>query len=459
MKNALKMVLVAAVAVLFAGAPSWAEVELAPEDGFLDSLTFSGEVTLFSRYTENPLFGGEDNPSTGYGYTPDKVYGEVYTTLGLTGEKRTAAGVFSAQVAPYYIQTMGQDFFGFMDHGTSNYYEWAGYDGNVDNYGLDQAWVKWGDILNSNMDLTVGRQNIQLEKQFIMGIAREPAAGVWICNPKSFSFGLRLDGDWGPVNGTLFWARSDKYRDALEDDVKTYGLNLHYDFSETAFIYGGVFVKDEPAVGSGSSTLLDGAENDTTTYDLGGEISFGPLQLEGELALQTGDVKDNSGKDYDRESMAYWASATYWFPVKWNPYFKVMQLNFSGDGNDGDAEVNGYDSMFSGASSWNHFFVGEMVGEAHLVNTNKRNLILEAGFSPVETLAVSLMYIQHTLNDNGAGPDDWGDEVNLFFDWFATDNIFVHWGVGMAMPGDAAIAKYGNDKDAVFGQCQVSYYF
>ncbi|MCG8531320.1 MAG: alginate export family protein, partial [Desulfovibrionales bacterium] len=316
-------------------------------------------------------------------------------------------------------------------------------------------WVKWSDMLGSAMDLTLGRQNIQLEKQFIMGIAREPGPGVWLCNPKSFSFGARLDGNFGPLTTTAFWARSDKYRDALEDDVKTYGLNLHYDFSETASIYGGVFMKDEPKAGD---TLLDKFENDTTTYDLGGEIAFGALQLEGELALQTGDVTDKAGKEYDRESMAYWASATYWFPAKYSPYLRLMHQNFSGDGNAADGKVKGYDSMFSGASSWNHFFVGEMVGEAQLTNTNKQNWIVEAGFSPVETLSVSLMYIQHTLNE-GAGPDDWADEVNLFFDWFATDNIFVHWGMGMAMPGDAAVATYGDDDNAGFTQCQISYYF
>ncbi len=458
MKKHMTLALCSVAAALMLVLPCWAEVELVSENSWLDSMTLGGEVSLFSRYTENPIYGGEDNPVTGYGYTPDKIYGEVFGTLRVTGEKRTDVGTFTVQVAPYYTQTIGEDFYGFMDNGESNYYGWAGYDRDVDTYGLDQAWIKWSDILDASMDLTLGRQTIQLEKQFIMGIAREPTAGVWLCNPKSFSHGARLDGGWGPVNATVFWAQADKYRDALEKDVRTWGLDVHYDVTQTAFIYGGVFQKDEPGVGSGSSTLLDQYENDTTTYDLGGEISFGPVQLEAELALQTGDVTDGAGKTYDRDSMAYWASATYWFPAKMAPYVRVMHLNFSGDGNAADNTIEGYDSMFSGFSSWNRFFVGEMVGEAQLVNTNKQNLVIEAGFSPVETLSVSLMYIKHTLND-AAGSDDWADEVNLFMDWFVNDNVFVHTGVGVALAGDAAKAQYGNDKDAGFAQAQLAYYF
>ena len=77
------------------------------------------------------------------------------------------------------------------------------------------------------------------------------------------------------------------------------------------------------------------------------------------LAFQKGDIKDKNGRVFDLDSHACWAAATYHTNLAMYPYFRLMYQNFSGD----DSGPEGYDSLHSGFTSWNRFFVGEMVGE------------------------------------------------------------------------------------------------
>ncbi len=434
------------LALLFLGvccaAPASADIEFGKIGEAFDSFTIGGEIDLFYRYDSNPWFGSKaawDDDTTSYG--------EIFSRLRVTAAKNIGWTTLSGQLAGYFADTIGKDFYGLYD--------------NEQQTGLDQAWLKFAKIGGTPVDLTLGRQDIKLEKWFVIADGEDQGAANWLYYHSSFPFAARLDGEFGAFKGTLFYAMAGDYvkdwtdlasRDYdPEDNVSVYGVNLHYDFTENMFVYGGVFQKnedDEP------DSML---ENDTLTYDLGFDVTFAGLQLEAEGTLQRGDT-GMSG--VDRDAYAYFGSATYRFDVAMAPYLRAMYVFFSGDDPD-TRDWEEYDPMFFDFQSWNRWIIGELVGEAQLPNQNKKNLILEAGFSPIEPMVASLMYIQHRLDDeNSAGlsSDDWADEWNLFVDYPISDNLFASLGLGYVTPGDAAEEALGDD-DAFFTQLFLNFSF
>lgn len=418
-------------------------------------LDVSGKLSIFSRYTNNPYFGGED---AYLGYTPDKVYEEIAATIAVTGRRETDFGLVTGQLGIYLAKTLGDDFYGLMRNNTNSAYEAAGYDSEAKEVLLNQAWLKLSSAFHTNFDITVGRQDIALEKGFIVWGNPRLETAAWTNFQQSFPFAVRVDHKIGGLSTTALWAQAERYnKSGFEDDVQLYGINMHYDLNENTYFYGSIFKKDEPTLGETSSDI-DEQENDTLSYSLGVDAKVGQFQIEFEGAYQTGDVKTASAQ-YDRDSYAYWSALTYNIPVKFNPFIRASYFYFSGEDTDSN-DIEAYDPMFSGFSGWNKFFIGEFVGENQLENTNKKVMMAEVGFSPTESLLLTLMYINQNLaEDNSQGNKRWADEINLIADYFLTENIYVHGGVGYAMAADAAEDAYGADDDGTFAQMQVVFNF
>jgi hypothetical protein len=430
---------------MFSVAPVSADVEIGKLSEVFDSFTLGGDVNVFYRYDSNPWFGS----GTAWG-DKSTSYGETFSRLRVTGSKDIGWATLTGQVAPYYAETVGKDVYGLYD--------------DEQKIGIDQAWIKFGKIGGTPMDLTLGRQEIKIEKWFVVGDGGDQGAANWLYFHSSFPFAAKLDGDFGAFKSSLFYAEAGDYvKDwtdltsrgfVPENGVNLTGLNLHYDISKKIYLYGGIFQKGEDVVSG--STL----ESDTLTYDIGFDVTFGGLQLEGEYALQTGETGTTN---VDRDANAYFASATYRFDTQLAPYLRAMYVSFSGD-DPGTTDYEEYDPMFFDFVSWNRWIIGELVGEAQLPNQNKKDLIVEAGFSPVAPMTISLMYIQHRFDENDTtffgslASDDWADEWNLFVDWPVGDHLFASACLGYISPGDAAVEALGND-DAFFSQLFLSFYF
>jgi hypothetical protein len=424
-----------------------AEVEIEKLSEVFDKFTVGGEVNVFYRYDQNPRFGAEvwDDKNTSYG--------ETFSRIRFTAEKEIGFGTLTGQLAPYYAETIGRDVYGLVEN-----------EGKV---GLDQAWIKFSQMFGSPLDLTVGRQDIKIEKWFVVGDGADQGVANWLYLHSSFPLAARLDGEFGPLKTTLFWAQAGDYvkyfwdpaidedTAPVENNVQLYGLNLHWDITENIFIYGGLYQKDEEPADSGGL----GTEHDTLVYDIGFDATFGGLQLEGEMALQRG-----SAGDRDRNALGYFGAATYTFPIDLKPYVRGTFIHFSGDDNPGEGDLKEYDPMFFDFKAWNRWIVGELVGETQLPNSNKEALIAEIGFTPVEPVTIALMYIQHRLVEKNflGGPvdsTDWADEINLMFDIPIGDHLFVNTTLGYVMPGDAAKEVFGNDENAFFAHVWLNFYF
>lgn len=437
------------IVITFMAQPIYADVEVQELSKVFDKFTVGGEVNLFYRYDSNPWFGSVINPN--FSNDTDASYGETFSRVRFTATKSVGWAELSGQFAPYFAETIGQDFYGVYD--------------NEDNIGIDQAWLKFGKLWGSPINLTLGRQDIKVEKWFIMGDGEDQGAANWLYFHSSFPFAAKLDGDFGALKGSLFYAQADDYVKDWEDlfvggaesDVSVTGLTLHYDINEKMFIYGGLFMKDEESEADGGV----GNEDDTTAFDIGFDVTFAGLQLEGEYVHETGD----SGIDgnIDRDADGFFVSGTYRFGTKMEPYVRAMMVSFSGDDPNSSDNEN-YDPMFFDFMTWNRWIIGELVGEAQLPNTNKNDLIFEAGFSPFAPMTVSLMYIKHELDEKAAcvyAPvnfDEWANEWNLFIDWPVGDHLFTSTAIGYVQPNDAAKSLFGTD-DAFFAQLFLNYSF
>jgi hypothetical protein len=441
------LVLVMVVVCACFSAPALADVEIGKLDEAFDAFTIGGEINVYYRYDSNPWFGsktawGEDSTN----------YGETFSRIRFTATKDLGWSQLSGQLAPFYAETVGKDFYAVYD--------------NQQEIGIDQAWLKFAKIAGSTLDLTVGRQDIAIEKLFVVAGGEDQGTANWLYLHNSFPLAARLDGEYGALKGSLFYAEvgdyvkdwTDLFAGGVENDINLTGLNLHYDLNEKIFFYSGVFYKNEAPASEGGV----GNEDDTTAFDVGLDVTLFGLQLEGEYVKQTGD--SGVSGDIDRDANAYFASATYRFNIPLAPYLRAMYISFSGD--DPDTNDNEeYDPMFIGFRDWNRWIIGELVGEAHLPNSNKNDFILEAGFSPKMPMMISLMYIQHKLEEQETlvyGPvssDEWADEWNLFVDWPLSENLFAHLGAGYVTPGDAAKELLGSDDDAFFTQLWFNFSF
>lgn len=425
---------------------AFADVEFKELSNVLDKSSIGIELHLLYRADSNPYFGAKIGATD----QENANFGEILSKIRFTAEKKLSWTTLTAQVAPYYVSTIDQDLYGvYKDQSKLE---------------TDQAWIKFSKLFDSPFDLTLGRQDIQIEKWFVVADGESQPAAAWLALHYSFPFGVRIDGDFGAFKSTAFWARSNDYNqkwdEGVKDDVEVAGINLHFDISENAFLYGGYFRKiDEsnlliPAYTPEGRDLL--AENQTGALDIGIDVKFGGLQLEGEFVYETGDAGELAGKETDRKAAAGFASATFTFPVAYSPFIKGTYQYFSGDDDLEDDEVKDYDPMFFSFIGWNRWIAGELTGEAHLPNSNKRVMIAEAGFSPKETMTVTAMYLNHKLDEAHwlnapTGSKDWSDEFNLFMDYQVNDNLFVHTGFGYVKPDEAAKEIFGHDDNACFG--------
>ena len=90
---------------------------------------------------------------------------------------------------------------------------------------------------------------------------------------------------------------------------------------------------------------------------------------------------------------------------------------------------------------------------------------MELGFSPIETLNIYGQWIKTELDEEsdpswGLTDDEWSSEFNIYCEWTASDNLWVHLGAGFSVPDDAEEAVYGgNDDTAYFAQLWFWFYF
>ncbi len=450
-------ILVLLLGLVLSGLPATsalADVAIQELPSVVDKFMIGIEANTFYRFDHHPYYGA---PVAAGSNNQDANWGELFGRLNFTVSKNTGWAELEAKLSPVYMATIGQDVYGvFKDKS------------DVD---FNKAYIKFGKMFNSPFSVTVGMQDIQLEKQFVIGIGRIQNAALWLLFNQSWPFGVRVDGDFGDFKTTAFWAKSGRYvLHTLEDktDVYATGVDLHYDVEKVGFLYGGFYAKyDNTLPGTVGFLGQPLAQTNTYAFDIGADATpLEGLNLEAESVFELGDIEFNDPTHghttHDRRAFAWVAGGKYTLPVDLSPYIRFQYMFFSGDDNQNSGAINEYDPMFFGWYVWTRWVIGELVGETQTRNTNSRKLIAEVGLSPLEPMLVHFFYIKHLLVDEyypmgvlnpvPVTSHNYADEFNLFMDYQVMTNLFVHTGGGYIHPNKAAEEVFGSSKDALFCQ-------
>ncbi len=452
-----------------------ADVAIQELPNVFDEFLIGGDLSVFYRYDYRPYFTTADVGPV----TPDNMWGEIFARLNFTAKKKLNWAEMEAKFSPVFMSTIDQDVYGIDND-----------DAEVD---FNKAYIAFNGMWDGKISTTIGMQDIQLEKQFLIGLGRTQTTAYWLLFNQSFPFGARIDGDFGALKSTVFVARPGDYvAQTFEGNKDMYvtGIDAHYDFTETLYLFGGFYAKiDNTDVGLGAVGAEDDAnflgagrpqglaQTDTYALDIGGDWTFGGFNLEGEFVYQMGGVKSLvevtpdvfAPIEFDRKAFGCFAAAGYTFPIKYGPYAKFHFIYWPGDDLEDDGDIEEYDPMFLGWWGWNRWFIGEQIAEVWGLKTNTRKFIVELGFYPVEPCQLQFIYVKHqldeeyfpygSLNPIPVTDTSFADEFNLFMNWQVNDFLFVHSGIGMASPNQGAKDVAGDNKTAFFGQLWLMFAF
>lgn len=479
-------------AISFAGAAR-AEIDLESGCWLFDKILVGGDLLLFYRADSNPYFGASIANRDGN----DSSYGEIAAKLRWAAVKNLGWTNFTLQTGAMMNATLSADFYGLAE--------------DTATLDMELGYGKFEDLFQTPFDLTVGMQDVRVEKWFLIGgTGRGKRAGLWMGLFDSYPFAVKLDEDGWPFKFSAFYAMADRYVHQPEyndprittlpfgkEDVSVAGVNFHLDITAAEptpcllggeraprfpfgdapcsnfYLYGGFYHKfDEnpvnlPFFTPNQQFLI--SENDTSAVDGGFDVTFGGLNLSGEFVYEFGDAGSLNGRDLDRSAFGGFAWGRYTFDVPYKPFIGTRYIYYSGDSDLEDDEAEDFDPMFNGFMGWGQWLAGELVGEAQLANTNKQVIVGEVGCQPMENMKLTFLYLHNTLNEPyfgvpGVGrfrlkDKDWADELNLFVDYDVTKWLYLNLGVGYIIPDKAAEEVFGNDEDAFFAQVWVWFKF
>ncbi len=233
-----------------------------------------------------------------------------------------------------------------------------------------------------------------------------------------------------------FFLENNPRRDGVVGDIA--GFNVEYNFNDMGmlgFSYIDVVEADE------DSPEPDPIGEKLNTYDIRGELNLSEqLTLSGEYVFQSGgDVFDGKG---------YWMRADYAFSdVPGKPSLAYRFAVVSGD-DQNTTDFEGFEPLAYGFSDYEAWYQGEIAGNWIFANTNLKTHLLTGSFAISESLSTTVAYLNLSIDEPGSlgiESDDFGDELNVFLDWEATDNLFLSAAYAVLSPGDGAKQFTGGD--------------
>lgn len=303
------------------------------------------------------------------------------------------------------------------------------------------------DLFGAPLELTVGRQEIELGDGFVMWDGAFDRATAWTAEIRSLT-GAKLTYLRGPYTATLFGARTNRDYFVLDSTLhphegksSVYGAHLSRGDRATGLWEVGAYLRDD-------DSALD---NDTRAISLRGVYPvprLAGLELSGEVVREFGHTRDSSlgplATTQDRRAWASHADVTYRFGEDSAPHVTLSRMHFSGDDPD-TADFEGYDPMFFGWTDWGRWYVGS-ISSWELFNTNNRVWMAEFGLPLSPTLHTRLQLFDFELDQArmpGAGRD-WSREANLILDWYPAPDRLLGVAVNHARPRRAAKALLGD---------------
>jgi len=318
---------------------------------------------------------------------------------------------------------------------------------------LDLAYIKVADLLVPGLNLTVGRQEIQIADGLVVGSqyrdANPPVANI----SKYYDYGLqkafdaiKLDYAFtaAPVSICAFKAKiNELYNQPSDGDL--YGLDIPIKLEK--LIINPYYVRYE--VGKQPPNVYP-------TLDTAGlKVAWSPLEalsISGEYAKQFGDQTNN--RDY--EGWALVLGVDYKFATNMNPVVSVGYADFSGQkatATDQKAWVPVFPSNIAsrvGKIAYPALFSN---GEGNYnigTGSGVRALKLGLGLQPTEKVGLTLDWFNLTAKETAAGIDDSvGNEIDLGVNYAYSEDLSLGLDLGYLIAGSYVedTVRKANDKD------------
>lgn len=296
-----------------------------------------------------------------------------------------------------------------------------------DNVDLYQAYIEARNLWGSPLSVRVGRQEIALGNQFLVGV--KDVSSIF----PGLSFdALRLTFENEAVKIDAIAAKlAETYGDFGDDDVDFYALYGSYlgieDITLDAYW---MFVRDDQGV---LANVINGTTVDIHTIGLRGAGVIGGFDFELEAAYQFGDVDDVPSAcpfgfghaDVDYDEFAVNAELGYTFDTSWQPRVFARFAYFGGGKPDRRCWSNDYDMPFNRLFS--NVEYSEFIDQTALSNVLVYTLGVQAMVT--ETLELKLLgsYFQQD-QIYSRGKDNLGWELGLYADYQYSEDLVIRAG-------------------------------
>ncbi len=307
--------------------------------------------------------------------------------------------------------------------------------------GIEQTNLKWtSDNLFPSLgedaiEISLGRFDAPLGDLFLIADGNWASSdeGVYWLGPRSaFDSGAMLSFNTSPLSGQLFWLKADGEQSFRE----MVGTNIEYT-NETIGTLGLTAYKNVNAVGS------DHAKN--TIY---GWVKDVPIPNVDNLTFSGGYADQHSNEDVGADANAWHSSLKYSFAdADMTPAVTYRYSSFSGD-DTSTTKNEAFDPHSYGSSEWGQWYMGEIIGEYYLFNSNARVHMIKADVRPKEGLEIGAIYYNFSLDENNASNHDaYADEFDVYANWSINDNYYLTAVGAMASPDEAANDAFGGNDD------------
>ncbi len=335
-------------------------------------------------------------------------------------------------------------FINERDWGTNDYYR------GID---LDLAYIKVSDLLVPGLNLTVGRQEIQMGDGLVVGSQYNAASNP--TNSNYYDYGLqkafdaiKLDYAFtaAPVTVSAFKAKIQEEYDNVTNtnDADLYGLDVV--ISAEGVTVNPYYVYETISV--------TGTQEANTLSTAGIRATWNPMEalaLSGEYAKQFGSNKTVAGNP-DYEGWALVLGASYKLATNMNPVISAMYADFSGQkptATDVKAWVPvfpaniasrvgkiAYPALFSGGEG--AFDIG--------TGSGVRVIKLGLGLQPAEKVGLALDWYNLTAKETAVAIDDGvGNEIDLSLNYAYSEDLSLGLELGYFIAGDYLEDTIGDD--------------
>jgi hypothetical protein len=357
-------------------------------------------------------------------------------------------GYFDGFIKPIlnlsYDTAAAGSFYGGLSYAATGSYgndgQWDMWKGNTEDIKSEQLYIGWksGQLFSLEddlLDLSFGEQEFQIGDGFLVydGEFDGQYGAYWTAPHKSFDNTAVVRLNTTPVRADFFYLKSD------DDygDTELYGINVEH-INDTLGTIGATWMTVTDSIDG-----TYGNRKGMDVYSLRGQgTPFASMGL-ADLFLSAEYAKEMSGDRVEKDATGWYAEAGYTVSaLPWTPTLSYRYAFFSGD-DAGTADDESFDPLFYGFSrGWGTHFMGEIVGEYQLFNSNQKTQMVKLNLQPTESLSVGGIYYDFKLDQKNVygvpvTSDKFANEIDLYADYAVNDNLWLTAVFALATPDDA----------------------